>query len=159
MKDTRSRSASATAPGPDEPRNEVPAPADAPGLRTLTDLRWASHPAYERVTFEFADPTVPPFHLEYIDRPVRKCGSGDPTPIEGDGWLEVRLRATAAHTDAGEPTMTVREAYPQLENLREVEITCDFEGEVVVVLGVGSPNRFRAQVLEEPARLAVDIRR
>lgn len=164
---TETPNAPAAPDGPSDPSGgdwtagivDVPARADATGLHTLTELRWASHPGYERVTFEFEEATVPAFHLEYIDRPVRKCGSGDPTPIEGDGWLEVRLRATAAHTDAGEPTITVREAYPELDLLREVEITCDFEGEVVVVLGVGSPNRFRAQVLEEPARLVVDIRR
>lgn len=138
---------------------DVPAAGASGGLRTLTDLRWGSHPGYERVAFEFEGTAVPAFHLEYIDKPVRRCGSGDPTPIEGDGWLEVRLRDTAAHDEAGEPTIAEREAYPRLENLREVEITCDFEGVVVVVLGVGSPNRYRALVLDQPARIAVDVRR
>lgn len=138
---------------------DVPPPGEPDGLRTLTELRWASHAAYERVTFQFDGAAVPGFHIEYIDRPVRQCGSGNPTPIEGDGWLEIRLRDTAAHTVTGEPTIADRESFPDLDNLREVEVTCDFEGEVVVVLGVGSPNRYRAFVLDQPARLAVDIQR
>ncbi len=138
----------------------VDAPAaGAPGGRSLlAGLRWASHADYERVTFEF-DGAVPAHHIEYIDSPVRRCGSGQPTPIEGDGWLEVRLRSTAAHTDEGESTLAEREIRPELRNLREIELTCDFEGEVVVVLGVGSPNRYRALVLDDAPRLVVDVRR
>jgi hypothetical protein len=138
---------------------DLPATDPSAGVATLRDLRWAGHDGYERVTFEFEGSALPAVHLEYIDRPVRQCGSGNPTPIAGDGWLEVLLSGAAAHTEAGEPTITPRESFPQLGNLREVEITCDFEAEVVVVLGVGSPNRYRTLVLEQPARLAVDIRR
>ncbi|HSM35931.1 MAG TPA: hypothetical protein VK837_05970 [Longimicrobiales bacterium] len=138
---------------------DLPATGPAASVATLTDLRWAGHAAYDRVTLEFEGAALPAIHLEYIDRPVRRCGSGHPTPIEGDGWLEVRLSGAAAHDEAGAPTITERESFPHLGNLWEIEITCDFEAEVVVVLGVGSPNPYRALVLDRPARLAVDVRR
>jgi hypothetical protein len=41
--------------------------------------------------------------------------------------------------------------------VKEYEFSCDFEGEVQVVLGVSSPNRYRVTELQNPTRLIVDI--
>ena len=42
--------------------------------------------------------------------------------------------------------------------IREIESTCDFEGEVTWVIGVASPNRYQVLELASPARLVVDVR-
>jgi hypothetical protein len=124
---------------------------------TLVAVRTGTHSGFDRVVFEF-DERIPGYHIEYIDRPVRKCGSGNTTPIAGDGWLEVRMSPTRAHTEEGGSTVTERERMPNLAVLAELELTCDFEAVVTWVLGVESPNRYRIHELTDPPRLVVDVR-
>jgi hypothetical protein len=124
----------------------------------LTDVRAARHDGFDRVVFELGRGEPPSFHLEYIDKPVRKCGSGDPTPIAGDAWLEVRLEPADAHTPNGVATITERERKLELGVLRELELTCDFEAQVVWVLGVSKPNPYRVLTLNDPLRLVVDVK-
>ena len=126
------------------------------GVAVLEAVRTARHDGFDRVVFELS-PAVPGHHVEYVDRPVRHCGSGDPVPLPGDGWLEVRLEPSAAHTEAGEATVG-REVPVELENVRRLVLTCDFEAVVTWVLAVGSPNPYRVLVLDGPPRLVVDVR-
>jgi hypothetical protein len=123
----------------------------------LRDVRTARHDGYDRVVFEFSE-ELPNYHLEYVDRPVRKCGSGDPTAVAGEAWLEVRLVPAHAHDERGTPTIDDRERELQLGVLRELELTCDFEAHVTWVLGLARPNRFRVLELRSPLRLVVDVR-
>jgi hypothetical protein len=121
-------------------------------------VRSARHEeGYDRVVFEFAATALPGYHIEYIDRPVRKCGSGDPTAVAGDAWLEVRFSPADAHTQAGVPMIRERERTVSLEVLRELELTCDFEAVTSWVLGVASPNKYRVLELQSPPRIVVDI--
>jgi hypothetical protein len=126
-------------------------------IALLTDVRAARHAGYDRVVFEFGKGAAPGFHLEYIDRPVRRCGSGDTTPIAGDGWLEVRFEPANAHTPSGAATIAKREQVVELEIVKELEQTCDFEAVVSWVLGVQRPNRYRVLTLNDPLRLVVDV--
>ncbi len=123
----------------------------------LVGVRTGTHEGFDRVVFEF-DEQIPGYHLEYIDRPVRKCGSGMVTEVAGDGWLEVRMYPANAHTEDGQPTIAERERMPNLTVLSELELTCDFEAVVTWVLGLKSPNRFQVTELSSPPRLVVDVR-
>jgi len=125
---------------------------------TLTNVRAGRHDQYDRVVFEFQGSALPGYHVEYIDRPVRHCASGDVVPLEGDGWLRIRLTPSQAHTEAGQATIAQREQRPGLTIVRELKQICDFEGQVAWVLGVSSPNRYRVLELGAPARLVVDIK-
>lgn len=125
-------------------------------VATLVDVRSARHADFDRVVFEYD--RLPGLHTEYIDRPVRQCGSGNVVRIAGDGWLEVRMQPARAHTDEGEPTIADRERMPNLPLLSELELTCDFEADVTWVLGVESPNRYRVLELRSPPRVVVDVR-
>jgi hypothetical protein len=124
----------------------------------LTAVRAAGHAGYDRVVFEFSG-DVPGYHVEYVDRPVRDCGSGDPKPVAGDAWLEVRFFPAHAHDEQGQPTVPSRELRPNLPNVLEIERTCDFEAVVTWVLGVRSPGRYRVLELSAPSRFVVDVRR
>lgn len=124
---------------------------------TLREVRAARNEDFDRVVFQFDGDQVPGYQLEYIDTPVTKCGSGDPTAIAGQGWLRVRLVPAQAHAD-GKVTVAERERKPALPVLAELEQTCDFEGEVTWVLGVQHPNPYRVMELREPTRLVVDVR-
>lgn len=124
------------------------------------DVRAARHEGYDRVVFEFEDGVLPGHHIEYVDRPIYRCGSGQVVPVQGDGWLSVRLEIAAAHDDRGKATIAEAERQRRYELgvLGELVLTCDFEGQVIWVLGVRSPNRYRVLELDSPARLVVDIR-
>jgi len=130
--------------------------ADTPAA-TLVAVRTGTHDGFDRVVFEF-DERVPGYHLEYIDQPVRKCGSGKVAPIAGDGWLEIRMYPANAHTSEGQPTIAERERNLNLPVLSELELTCDFEAVVKWVFGVESPNRYRIRELSAPPRLVIDIK-
>jgi hypothetical protein len=125
----------------------------------LRAIRTGRHKGFDRVVFEFRGGSVPGYRIEYVDRPVRECGSGNTVAVAGDGWLRVRLTPAQAHTDAGRPTIAYREFRPRLPLIKELQSTCDFEGEVEWVIGVSSPNRYRVMELSNPRRLVVDIRR
>lgn len=132
--------------------------AQSDSIAILRDVRTARHDAFDRVVFEFEGNALPGYHVEYIDRPVRSCGSGEVVPLAGDAWLEVRMTPTQAHTDEGLPTVTQRERNLNYPVLLELESTCDFEAIVTWVLGVASPNRYRVLELSNPSRLVIDVR-
>ena len=131
---------------------------NATGAALLTDVRSARHSSYDRVVFEFEGSELPNYRLEYIDRPVRSCGSGEVVPFAGDAWLSVRFSGANAHTDSGEPTINDRVRSPNLPIVKDLKLICDFEAEVEWVMGVSSPNKYRVLELKSPTRLVVDIR-
>lgn len=161
------------APAPEPPAERPAAPAEAPpdhdwttgvvevakaeGTSTLRDVRFGRHDGYERVVFEFAD-AVPGYHVEYIDKPARRCASDAPVDdMPGDAWLRVRLRPAQAHTGDGEATVTDRDRALDGALGKRLVLTCDFEGEVAWVLALTAPNRYRVDVLADPPRLVVDV--
>jgi hypothetical protein len=128
------------------------------GVASLISLRAAQHAGYDRVVWELSG-SAPGVHVEYVDRPVRQCGSGAPVPLPGDAWLEVRLEPARAHTEEGRPTIAERRRTAGLPMVEEMVQTCDFEAVVTWVLAVSYPERFRVTRLASPPRVVVDIRR
>jgi hypothetical protein len=135
--------------------------ADRGGEPSLaTAVRVGRNPDFDRVVFEFGTGSTPGYHVEYVDRPVRQCGSGRPVEVDGDAWLEVRLTPARAHDSSGNPTVMHQSSlHPGLPLLREIRLTCDFEGHLTWVLGLAHPNRYRVMALQNPARVVVDVRR
>ena len=127
------------------------------GPVVLRDLRVGLNAGFDRVVLEFLGGTVPGYRVEYVDRPVRHCGSGEPVQLAGDAWLAITLRGTQAHDERGQATVSPRERRLQMPIIKEYEFSCDFEGEVQVVLGVSSPNRYRVTELQNPTRLIIDV--
>ena len=134
---------------------DLPPSGDAQAV--LADLRAARHAGYDRVTFEF-EAARPAVHVEYVDRPVRACGSGEPVDLPGEGWLLVRFTGARAHTEAGEPTVDPGRRELGLPAALTLARTCDFEGEVSWVVAVAAPNAVRVTALAGPPRVAVDVR-
>ena len=160
-------SASPSPPGPSRPARS-PAFEGTAGIverhyedrpvATLRAVRTARHDGFDRAVFEFSGKVTPGYHVEYIDKPVRRCGSGEATAVAGDGWLAIRMTPAAAHDEVGHPTLRERERALDLPILREAELTCDFEAVVTWVLGTASPNHYRVLELTDPPRLVVDVR-
>ncbi len=124
----------------------------------LRSVRAAKHPGFDRVVFEFSGNALPGYRTEYIDKPVRRCGTGDAVEMAGQGWLKIRMTPARAHDDAGRATVGPSEQRPGLPVLLQLSPTCDFEGELSFVLGVASPNRYRVLELRDPPRIVVDVR-
>ncbi len=125
---------------------------------TLQSVSTTTCEGFDRVVFQFNTPATPGYHVSYIDKPIRLCGSGNTVAVAGDAWLEVRMTQTQAHTEAGQSTIAERNRTVNLPNLRQLVQTCDFEGHVTWVLGVGSPKRFRVVELTNPSRIVVDVK-
>ena len=128
-------------------------------MATLTAVRTASHEEYERIVFAFGDGPLPGFRIEYIDRPVRACGSGDVVELPGDAWLSIRLEPAQAHTDEGQPTVADRSRALTYENLKALKMICDFEGQVEWIAAASSPQKYRTLELKAPFRIVVDVRK
>ena len=152
------------APTPDAPAasrdwtagtRQVRRTASPPSI--VTDVRTARNDGFDRVVLTIQGARVPGYRVEYVDRPVRMCGSGEATQIAGDAWLSIRLDGAAAHDDRGNATVQPRERRLSLPVMRELEMTCDFEGEVTVVVGAARPNKYRVLELANPTRLVVDV--
>lgn len=123
----------------------------------LTAVRIGKQAGADRLVFEFAGIGLPAWRVEYVDRPVRDCGTGDPVIVAGDAWLQVQFTGAQAHTEAGVATSGPRRRTIDQAVLRELVRLCDFEGEVTWVAGLASPNAYTPRVLEAPARLVIDI--
>ncbi|SEU27889.1 AMIN-like domain-containing (lipo)protein [Stigmatella erecta] len=158
------------AEAPPPPAAEAPAPGGrewgtarqavehaAPTSVTLRTVRTGRNEGFDRVVFEFDGPQVPGYRVEYVEKPVIKCGSGDPTELAGQGALQVTLTPAQAH-EGGTVTVAERARKPALPSLLELKLTCDFEGEVVWVFGTPKASQpYRVLELREPTRLVVDV--
>jgi hypothetical protein len=128
-------------------------------IPVVTAVRTGTNQGFDRLTVELGEGEgMPGYHLEYIDRPLHQCGSGNQIFPVGDGWLELRLEPAQAHTDEGRPTLSGREIAAQQRLMRRIYLTCDFEGLVTLVVAVTSPNEFRVTTLSAPRRIVVDVR-
>ena len=144
---------------PAEPPGETPPPPrEIPGIVVLRDVRTGDQQTFDRVVFEMEGPKLPDHDVKYVERPVH-CGSGQPAQVEGHAFLQVRLSPAQAHTEAGASTVATLQRKVRLPVIREIRATCDFEGEVVWVVGLAARKEFRILELEEPARLVIDIDR
>jgi hypothetical protein len=131
---------------------------DVANAALLTAVRSAQQGNFDRIVFQFAGTEVPSYHVEYVDRPVRTCGSGEVVPLRGDAWLEIRFTPANAHSEEGRSTVGKRQLIPNHKIVKELRAVCDFEAVVEWVAGVASPNRYRVIELKDPSRIVVDIK-
>jgi len=144
---------------PDTGNNDTampPPPTLEMGPVMLTAVRAAVHEGADRIVFEFSGP-LPGYKLEYIDRPVRQCGSGDVVELPGDAWLSVRFFPANAHTEEGHPSVAARDLTYTARNLKRLKLICDFEAVVEWVAAVAHPLRYTVLELKAPDRLVIDI--
>ena len=161
---------SAAKPAADSARAAAPAATDSGWTTAAQDgahrgtvgvlrgLRVAQHPGFDRLVLDFGTGALPGWHVEYVNG-ASQCGSGRPVKTAGSAVLLVRLRTAQAHDDAGQPTVRQRQLPLNMAAMREMAITCDFEGEVEVVLGVSAALPYRVMQLANPTRLVIDVQR
>ncbi|CAN5589566.1 hypothetical protein BH23BAC4_BH23BAC4_04240 [soil metagenome] len=124
---------------------------------TLRSVRTARHDSFDRIIFEFGQGRLPTVEVEYVDRPVRDCTTGEPIELQGDAYLRIRFTPARARDAAGSPTVTDRERQLNLGNALRLTQTCDAEGVLEWLVDVRSPEAFRVTRLSAPARYALDV--
>jgi len=130
----------------------------ATGISIVRDLRVGRNEGFDRLVVDFGDAPVAAYRVEYAVPPVRQCGSGEAVSLDGQAALLVRLRMAQAHDDQGRVTMRRPDLRAEMPVVRQVSMICDFEGQVVVALGVAAAKPFRVLVEGSPNRLIVDVR-
>lgn len=169
--------AAVPAPAPAVPVAEQPAPASAapatPAATTgptkgsatshskqppvLRAVRSAKQDGFDRLAFEFDTDGLPAWNVEYVDKPVVNCGSGEPVKVAGDAFLQIRFTGAQAHSESGKSTSGPRRRPLAQAIARELVRTCDFEGEVTWVIGLVRPNPYTPRIMSKPSRLVIDI--
>jgi hypothetical protein len=139
-------------------------PVRRPGAATparpaeLRGVRAGREPGFDRVVFEFSSAGLPGYQVHYATGPIRACGSGAPVSLQGADHLVVRFEPAQAHDTLGNVTATARRLAPRLQQVLELELVCDFEGQAEWAIGVAARRPFRVLEDSQPARVIVDVR-
>lgn len=133
--------------------------ASAQSTPMLSNIRTGQHPGFNRVVLDLSG--LPTEHRVREVTSVASCASGHPVSMPGSNEiLAVVLIGAAAHDDNGNPTYTGSRnfATPNLDNVRRVALTCDFEATLGVAVGYNNTNSWhRVFTLTSPNRVVIDI--
>jgi len=135
-----------------------PSTAAPPRAAVLRAVRAGREPGFDRVVFEFSGSGLPGYQIHYATEPILSCGSGAPPPLAGVGHLVVRFEPAQAHDTLGRVTAADRALAPQLQQLLELKLVCDFEGQVEWAVGLAARRPFRVLEDSQPPRVIVDVR-
>jgi hypothetical protein len=132
--------------------------ASADSFVTVTEIRTGLHDGYDRVVFEVDGTGTPGWDVRYVDAAAGQ-GSGMAIPVEGGAILQVTI------TGVGLPTETGIEEYDGsaplpgagTEVVTEVVWDTTFEGTSVAFVGLSEELPFRVYLLEDPARVVLDV--
>jgi hypothetical protein len=132
----------------------------------LTDVRVGAHNGFDRIVFEFQEPTpnpggkggVPSYEIRQAKPPFAEDPSGLPLDVEGDAYVRLVIHgATGADLD-GNPTYTGPSTLtPGFGTLAQVVEGGDFEATLTWVLGLSRATCWQVQELHDPDRLVVDF--
>ena len=126
---------------------------------TLKAIRIGLHPelgGWDRIVFEF-EGGLPSAEVEYVQSAVG-CGSGLPVAVQGQAILAVRFEPAAAHDDQGQLTIPSNTVPGQGGVIVETKAYCDFEAVVQWAVGLKAKQPFKVTTLQNPPRLAIDIK-
>jgi hypothetical protein len=122
----------------------------------VTDARVGAHANYDRVVIDLKG-KFPGYRVRYVKELVFE-GSGDPVPVHGRRFISVVLHpARAHHADGSSSYEGPRIGHYDLDVIRDVAFTGDFEGYVSFGISLRRKENFRVFVLHNPQRLVIDV--
>jgi hypothetical protein len=130
------------------------APARGVGVATLQDVRAMVGKRHERVAFELSE--LPGYKISYVTE-MTQCGSGEPVKVPGQAWLQVQLQPAAAHTEAGQATVSFREKAIDQPIVKALQSTCDYEADVTWVIGLAKQVPYAVTESKDPPRLVIHL--
>ncbi len=126
--------------------------AQSPSTPVVTNIRAAHRsdmrPTFDRVVVDMQGPVPPEVWWEYVDRLIGG-GSGLEVPIEGTTKYQISLLGAHGHDRNGRSTLLRREITPRLPVVRQVKVFSDFEGVVLVGIGLSRATRTRTLLLHD----------
>ncbi|MGZ4469831.1 MAG: AMIN-like domain-containing (lipo)protein [Nocardioidaceae bacterium] len=132
------------------------APAAAPTNPTLTGIRAAHHPGFDRIVFQFTGGLPASRRARYVDQLIGD-GSGQPIRIAGRAILRVRFAPAQAHNASGQPTVAGRKTFA-LPNIMTAVRSGDFEAVTSYGIGLAKRTSFHVSALRNPSRVVVDVK-
>ncbi|CAN5602312.1 hypothetical protein BH18ACT1_BH18ACT1_08140 [soil metagenome] len=135
-------------------------PQSTAPLVHLVEVRVAGQPGFDRVVFQLDGP-VPAYRIEYVEEAVAD-GSGEPVAVRGGALLQVTMTpASGVDLTGADPeeiyTGPARFDAEGTAFVDELVRTGDFEGVLTWVIGVSEEVDVGVAVLEDPARLVIDL--
>jgi hypothetical protein len=126
-------------------------------IANITDVRVGSHDGYDRVVFEFAQGT-PEMTLDRGIPPFMQDPSGQALDVSGESFLRLVMRGGSKQTDDNTSSydgpLDFDPDFPTLVHLIEGG---DFERLSTWYFGLARESCVRVTLLEDPARIAIDI--
>ncbi len=128
------------------------ATAQSPLRTRVTNIRAAIHaeglPQFDRVVVDMTGPVPTHITWQYNSQLIDR-ETGQPVELEGPDEYEIRLRGAQAHDDLGRSTMVRRELITHFPVVQQVLVFSDFEGLVLVGIGLSRATRTRNLVLHD----------
>ena len=126
-------------------------------IANITDVRYATHPEYDRVVFEFEQGT-PELTLDTATPPFTQDASGEPITVEGESFLRLTMRGGTRQTDEGTSSFDGPTDFdPGLPTLVDLVQGGDFERQSTWYLGLAAETCARVILLDGPPRLVIDV--
>jgi hypothetical protein len=128
-------------------------------IANIVDVRYASHPDYDRVVFEF-DQGTPELTLDQATPPFTQDASGEPITVDGESFLRLTMRGGTRQTDEGTSSFDGPTDFdPGLPTLVDLVQGGDFERQSTWYLGLAAETCARVLLLDGPPRLVIDVER
>jgi hypothetical protein len=132
------------------------APATGAGQGTLTDIRTAAQPGFDRIVFDFTGP-APASSAKYVPASALIGNNDQRVIVNGHSFLQVRF------SDALTSNSTPVRRTPSLAEVRDMRQLESFEAVVTYGVGLTAKNGFRIFTLTGPKpnrnRVVVDVQR
>lgn len=126
-------------------------------IANIVDIRTATHDGYDRFVFEFEQGT-PELTLDRAEPPFTHDASGMPIDVEGEAFLGLVMRGGTKQTDAGTSSYDgPTEFTVDFHTLRHAVEGGDFERQSTWYFGLTEAECVRLLVLEDPARVVIDV--
>jgi Sporulation and spore germination len=123
---------------------------------TLTAIRAAHHPGYDRLVFEFQGPLPAARTARYVTQVIGDP-SGLPVPVVGSARLLVQFHSAAGHNASGGVTYGPAQRTYSLPNVIQVINAGDFESYLSFGVGLARKEPIHVFTLTKPSRVVIDI--
>ncbi len=165
---TGTTTAPTTTAGIDVLEGAATTPVEAPGSGSDTALleriAVGRHEGYDRVVFQFRD-DLPGYRVQYVQRPLKEDGSGNPVEVQGGAVVLVRMYPASGFDLGTDEGVMVYKGPKRIAGssagtsiVQELVRTGDFEAVLSWAIGVEDKVDFRVRTATSPARLIVDFR-
>jgi hypothetical protein len=131
--------------------------ATVPAVSTLTQIRAAHQPGYDRLVFQFSGRLPAHYSVRYVPQ-VTGDASGKPVNVVGSARLLVRFTPAAGHDALGHVTYGATQRTYPLPGIIQVVNAGDFENVLSFGVGVARAEPLHVSTLTGPSRVVVDIR-